>query len=151
MKIKQCHPGCSWHVFNSARSFFKAKPERAIAVFPKAALCLCLCFSCRRAVMGCWLPRVAWLKSGCRGRGKRNRPRGAVPGLGLAGRGSGAAAGETMANAERYQWTAVNGFVESSRQRATGGSLFAEREGSIGSLRVAQTLTSTRLIHVPHA
>lgn len=84
MKIKQCHPGCSWHIFNSARSLFKAKPEQAIAVFPKAALCLCLCFSCRRAVMGFWLPRVAWLKSGCQSRGKRH----GLQGESLAGAGA---------------------------------------------------------------
>jgi len=49
-----------------------------------------------------------------------------------------------------HGWTAVNRCVESSQQRAILPSLFAEREGSVGSLHVAQTLTSTRLRHVPH-
>lgn len=131
MKIKQCHPGCSWHIFNSARSFFKAKTEYAIAVFPKAALCLCLCFSCRRAVMGCWLPRVAWLKSGCRGWGKRRRPWGAVQGLGPAGRGSRAAAGEAMANTELMGGPLQIGLLNPlGKEQSSSRSLLTEKGAS---------------------
>lgn len=129
MKIERCRPGCSWHIWNSARSFFTAKPERAVAVLPKAALCLRLCFCCRRAMMGCWLPRVAWLKSGCRGWGKRTRPRGS------------ARAGWERQRPERQRQTpsvlarpaAADRCVETSRQRSILRPLSAEGEGSDSS------------------
>lgn len=140
MKIQRCRPGCSWHISNSARSFFTAKPERAMAVFPKAALCLRLCFCCRRAMMGCWLPRAAWLKSGCRGWGRG-------PGRGdpHAGWGClGEERPERQRQAPSYRPAAADRFVESSRQRSILPPLFAEGEGDDSSLHVAQRLTLTR-------
>ncbi|CAN8183954.1 unnamed protein product [Coccothraustes coccothraustes] len=83
--------------------------------------------------MGFWLPRVAWLKSGCRSWGKRNRGgrgEGAAPGLGPVGRGRGD--GKRRA----YRWTAANRFVGRSRQRAAPRSLPARERAAAARTRL---------------
>lgn len=135
MKIKQCHPGCSWHIFNSARSLFKAKPERAIAVFfSEGSFVFVSVFLLSESSDGILVATGCVAEMRCQSRAERS------------GLQAGSRAERTASRACR--WALYTGYLVGAAGRAALRSRLPRHREQPAA---AQTLTSTRLMRVPHA